>query len=98
MGTEVQRLYDKPWKNTKLQEEDEVLPPTRIKELQHADRGYESSTGVGTDGFHPKLPRDLTEEGCAMIIDILTKVEAVWILARAGKHSDVSLDSKDCDQ
>ena len=34
-----------------------------MKELQHEARSYKSSTGVGTNGFHSKLPLDLTE-GC----------------------------------
>ena len=46
-----------------------------INEVQHAASNYKSSTGVGTDGCHPKLPLDLTEEECAVIIDITTTVE-----------------------
>ena len=47
----------------------------RINELQHAAGGHKSSTGVGSDGFHPKLPLGITEEGCAMITGFPMKVE-----------------------
>ena len=46
-----------------LRDKEEVLAPMRIKELHHEARRHKSSTGVGTNGFHPKLPLDLTE-GC----------------------------------
>ena len=62
-GTEAQKLDAKPWKIRSLREKEEVLPPMRIKELQHKARSYKSSTGVGTNGFHTKLPLDPTE-GC----------------------------------
>ena len=30
--------------------------------LQHEARNYESSTGMGTEGFHTKLPPEFNEE------------------------------------
>ena len=56
-------------------QQEEVLPPMKIEELLHASRNYKTSTGAGTDGSHPKLPLDLTQEGYALIVDILTNVE-----------------------
>ena len=36
---------------------------------------YKASTRVGADGFHPKVPWDLSEETCGKIVVILAKVE-----------------------
>ena len=53
----------------------------RIEELQNAARCYTYSTGVETDGFHPKLLLDLTEEERTMNIHT-EESEAVWVVAR----------------
>ena len=36
---------------------------------------YKAKTGVGCDGFHPKVPLDLTEETREEILEFLEKVE-----------------------
>ena len=38
-------------------------------------RLYKAETGVGCDGFHPKVPLDLTEETRGEIVEFLEKVE-----------------------
>ena len=55
---DVQNLEDKPWKNEEMRRMEEAL---RLKEeLEKASRMHKAKTGVGCDGFHPKVLLDLT--------------------------------------
>ena len=74
-GTRALNEKQKPWSNRELRENAEALPPMTLEESQRAARGYESTTGVGSDCFHTKFPLDLTEKRCSGIRNILTKVE-----------------------
>ena len=48
---------------------------TRRKRSRSIKRSYKASTGVGADGLHPKLPRDLSKESCEKMGILLVKVE-----------------------
>ena len=58
---DVQILDDKPWENEELKKSEEALP--RLKEcgLEKISRMYKAKTGVGCDGFHPKVSLDVTK-------------------------------------
>ena len=43
--------------------------------LEQASRLYKAKTGVGWDGFHPKVPLDLTRETRGESVEFLEKVE-----------------------
>ena len=65
-------MEDKPWKN-ELKKCEEALP--RLKgDLKKASRLYKGK-GVGCDGFHPKVPLDLTKETRGKVVEFLEKVE-----------------------
>ena len=55
-------MQDKPWRNEELKECEEALPRLNEGHLEMASRLYKAKTGVGCDGFHPKVPLDLTTE------------------------------------
>ena len=54
-------LDDKLRKNEELKKSEEALP--RLKEcgLEKISRMYKAKTGVGCDGFHPKVSLDVTK-------------------------------------
>ena len=54
-----------------------MLALSRLKEgdLVKSSRLYKAKTGVGCDGFHPKVPLDLTKETRGEIVEFLEKVE-----------------------
>ena len=64
-----------PWKNEELKKLEEALP--RLKEcgLEKVSRLYKAKTGVGCEGFHPKVSLDLTKETMGKIVEFLEKVE-----------------------
>ena len=72
---EVQIVMDKPWKNRELRKREEALPRFKEWELDKVSRMYKTETGVGCDGFHPKVPLDLATETRGDIVDFLEKVE-----------------------
>ena len=47
----------------------------RWNELEKAAKSYKAKTGVGIDGFHPKVPLDLTEETTGEVVEFLDNVE-----------------------
>ena len=58
VGGSMQHLEDKLWQ---MKELEEALP--KAKRERFGRRGfYKAKTGVGSDGFHPKVPLDLTKE------------------------------------
>ena len=74
---DVQNLEDKPWKNEEMRRMEEAL---RLKEeLEKASRMYKAKTGVGCDGFHPKVLLDLTKETRG---EILGEGGAEWQMAQ----------------
>ena len=71
----VQNMKDKPWKNEELRKLEEALPRLKGCELEKVSRLYKAKTGVGCDGFHPKVPLDLTKETRGEIVEFLQKVK-----------------------
>ena len=41
---------------------EEALPRLKESDLENVSRLNKAKTGVGRDGFHPKVPLDLTKE------------------------------------
>ena len=74
-GTEMQDLKDKPWRNVDLKQLEEDMPRIMEKEFQKAAGSYKAKTGVGCDGFHPKVPLDLTKETIRELVEFMEKVE-----------------------
>ena len=60
-------MDDNPWEHGALQDSEEALPPMRTEDLKSAESSYEASTGVGADGFHPKVSLDLSTEMCGKL-------------------------------
>ena len=54
---------------------EEALPRLKEGDLEKASRLYKAKTGVGCDGFHPKVSLDLTKETRGEIVEFLEKVE-----------------------
>ena len=66
---EAQKAQDNPWKNEELRRYEEALPRLKEGDLEKASRMYKAKTGVGCDGFHPKIPLDLTKETRGEIVE-----------------------------
>ena len=71
----VQNVEDKSWKNEELKKLEEALPRLKEGDLEKASGLYKAKTGVRCDGFHPKVPLDLTKETRREIFEFLEKVE-----------------------
>ena len=54
---------------------EEALPMLKEGDFEKASRLYKAKTGVGCDGFHPKVPLNLTREKTGEVVDFLEKVE-----------------------
>ena len=59
---EEQNVEEKPWNNGELRSAEEALPRLKECHLEEVSRLYKARTGAGCDGFHPKVPLDLTKE------------------------------------
>ena len=70
VNTLEQFLENKPWNNEVLQNQEEALPPTRAVELKRAASSCKTSTRLGAEGFHPKVPLDV--KTCEHIVVIWT--------------------------
>ena len=77
---DLQNLEDKPWKNEELKKSEEALPRLNECGLEKVSKLYNGKTGVGCDGFHPKVPLDVTKETRGEIVEFLEEVEesAKW--------------------
>ena len=51
-------MQNKPWRNEELKEGEEAFPRLKEGDLDKASRLCKAKTGVGCDGFHPKVPLD----------------------------------------
>ena len=60
--SEVQGLEDTPWRNEELRSFEEVLRQLTEKSLERVARSHKATTGVGCDGFHPKVLADASQE------------------------------------
>ena len=47
-GAQMLRKMERPWGNTELRKHEDALVPS----LKTAGAAYESTTGLGVDGFH----------------------------------------------
>ena len=68
-------MEEKPWKNEELRSAQGALPRPKECLLEEVSRLYKAKTGVGCDGFHPKVPLVLTKETRGEIVEFLEKVE-----------------------
>ena len=59
-------MHDKLWRNEE--------PRLKERELEKASM-HNAETGVGCDGFHPKVLLDMTEETRGKMVELLEKVE-----------------------
>ena len=59
--TKVQDLNDKPWKNEEMKNSEEDVPRFKEGDVERAARNCKAKTGVGCDGFHPKVPLGLAK-------------------------------------
>ena len=77
---DVQDLEDKPWKNEELKKSEEALPRLNECGLEKVSKLYKAKTGVWCDGFHSKVPLDVTNETRGEIVEFLEEVEqsAKW--------------------
>ena len=51
------------------------MPSLKESDLEKAARNYKAKTGVGCDGFHPKVPLDHTRETGGEVVEFFQKVE-----------------------
>ena len=68
-------MEDKLWKNEGLKKLDEALPRLKEFDLERASRLYKAKTGVGCDGFYPKVPQDLKKGTRGEVAEFLETVE-----------------------
>ena len=68
-------MPDKQWRIEEQKECEEALPRLKESDLEKASRLYKAKTEVGCDGFHPKVPLDLTKETRGKVVEFLEKVE-----------------------
>ena len=62
----------------------------RVSRLEEVSSLFEAKKGVGCDGFHPKVPVDLTTETRGEVVEFLEKVEQSGKVAATSVHDDVS--------
>ena len=65
-------MDEKLWKNGDLRSVEVALTECHLEEVS---RLYIAKTGVGCDGFHPKVPLDSTKETRGEIVEFLDKAE-----------------------
>ena len=70
-GENVQDIENELWKNEALNNLGESMPRLKESELEKASRLYKANTGEGCDGFHPKVPLDLTQETRGEVVEFL---------------------------
>ena len=71
----VQNAEDRPWKNEELEKLEEASPRLKECDLEKVSELYKAKTGVGCDGFHQKIPLDLTKETRGKVVELIEKVE-----------------------
>ena len=68
-------MEDKLWKNEESQKLKEDLPRLKVCDQVKALRLHKARTGGRCDGFHPKMPLDLTKEKSAEVVEFEEKAE-----------------------
>ena len=61
--------------NEELKRLEEAPPRLKECDLEKEPRLYKAKTRVGCDGFHPKVPLDLTKETRGELVEVPKKVE-----------------------
>ena len=51
-----------------------IFIPNSVKALRKVPVSHKATTGLGVDGFHPKLPLDLSDECHERIVMLLHEV------------------------
>ena len=64
------------------------MPRVEKSDFEKAAKSCKAKTGVGCDGFHPKVPLDICESNKRRSGGILGEGGTVWEMA-ASLHSDV---------
>ena len=82
--------------NEELKRLEEALPTLKECDLEKVSKLYKAKTGVGCDGFHPKVLLDLPEETRGEMVELLEKGGTKWNVAAACLHDDVLLDTEEC--
>ena len=91
-----QNMQNTPWTNEELKEYEGALPRLKKGDLEKVSRLYKAKTGVGCDGFHPKVLLDLTKENKTRNRGVLREGGAEWKMVTTSLHDDVLLDSEEC--
>ena len=95
----VQNVDDKTWKNEELRNFEEALPRLKECHLEKVSGLQKAKTGVGCDGFHTKVPLDVTKETRREIVEFLQKARASGHCSFALHDSLVgSPESAGCDE
>ena len=89
-------MEDKPWKNEELEKLEEALPRLEECGLEQLSRLYKAKTGVGCDGFHPKVPLDLTKRNETRNRGVHGEGGAECEMVATSLHNDVLLDTEEC--
>ena len=90
----VQNMEDKPRRNDELKKLEDALPRPKVCDLEKAWTLYKAKTGVGCDGFHPKVSLDFDKRNKRRSNGILGKVETKWQMTATSLH-DVVLDTEE---
>ena len=69
LPTDAQDLQGMPWRGEELRSVEEGMPRLIEGHVEKAARSCKAETGVGGDGFHPKVLLDLSEESRVVLFD-----------------------------
>ena len=92
----VQDTGEKPWRHEGLRNFEKRLPQLKEESSERSARSCKATTGVGCDGFHPRVPFDLPKESRGEVVKFLQKVEQCgkWP-QQACMHDYVFLDPEE---
>ena len=65
----------KPWEFEELKVQGKALPHMSGQTLKSAAMSFKASTGVGVDGFHQRIPMDLSDALCEEMVKCLHEVD-----------------------
>ena len=93
---EGQILGDKLWENEEFKKSEEALPRVKERGLEKLSKLYKAKTRVGCDGFHSKIPLDLTKETRRETFEFLQKVEQSGKWSQQACTTMFFFDSEEC--
>ena len=70
---EAKNVEGKPWQNEELKSLEEALPRLTESHLEEVSILFTATTGEECDGFHPKVPLDLTKETSREVVVFLRR-------------------------